>query len=85
MVNTIKAVLLCIVTPILAAKLCDECPGGLYGFVGNLLVNYPPAQAYCTSNYPIPAKTTTLSYSTVVTTTYSTKTVTRTKWTVTDT
>lgn len=45
------------------------CPGGLYGLVASNLALYKPAQTYCSSKYPVPAVTSTVTAPTATETT----------------
>jgi hypothetical protein len=45
------------------------CPSGLYGVVASNLAPYKPAQTYCSSKYPVPAVTSTVTGPTATKTT----------------
>jgi hypothetical protein len=44
-----------------AANAASPCPGGLYGLVASGLAQYKPAQTFCSSKYPLPVVTSTVT------------------------
>lgn len=51
--------LLAITLPYVEAT--NPCPGGFYGVIASALAQHKPAQTYCSSKYPVPVVTSTIT------------------------
>ena len=60
-----------------------QCENGVYAYVASALKGYPSATSFCSSRFPVPARTSTTTLHTTVTTTVTTATATTTAATVT--